>query len=93
MAHPTAFEIVITGKGGHGSQPQFAVDPVLTAAHVIIALQSIVSRNVASKEEAVVSVTMVHGGEVSRACSFTPINRFTLINARSHPDDVLHDLS
>ena len=46
------------------SQPQFAVDPVLTAAHVIIALQSIVSRNIGSKEEAVVSVTMVHGGEV-----------------------------
>lgn len=56
MAHPTAFKIVVTGKGGHGSQPQHAVDPVLTAAHVIIALNSIVSRNVASSEQAVLSV-------------------------------------
>lgn len=64
MAHPTTFEITIEGKGGHGSQPQFAVDPVLVSAHVIVALQSIVSRSVASSEQAVVSVTMVHGGEV-----------------------------
>jgi len=41
------------------------VDPVLTAAHVIVALQSVVSRNVHSREQAVLSVTMVHGGEVS----------------------------
>ena len=65
MAHPTSFTILITGKGGHGSQPHMAVDPVLTAAHVIVALQSVVSRNVHSKEQAVLSVTMVHGGEVS----------------------------
>ena len=65
MAHPTSFKIVITGKGGHGSQPHMAVDPVLTAAHVIVALQSVVSRNVHSREQAVLSVTMVHGGEVS----------------------------
>jgi len=41
------------------------VDPVLVSAHVIVALQSVVSRSVASKEQAVLSVTMVHGGEVS----------------------------
>ena len=64
MSHPTKFEILITGKGGHGSMPQFAVDPVLTAAHVIVALQSVVSRNVPSGDQAVLSVTMVHGGEV-----------------------------
>uniref|UniRef100_A0A7S2FJM7 Peptidase M20 dimerisation domain-containing protein n=1 Tax=Haptolina brevifila TaxID=156173 RepID=A0A7S2FJM7_9EUKA len=65
MAHPTEFKIRIDGKGGHGSQPQFAVDPVLVSAHVIVALQSVVSRSVASKEQAVLSVTMVHGGEVN----------------------------
>ena len=52
------------GKGGHGSQPDVAVDPVLTAAHVVVALQSVVSRSVPTKEEAVVSCTMIHGGEV-----------------------------
>jgi hypothetical protein len=40
MAHPTAFKIVVTGKGGHGSQPHFAIDPVLTAAHVIVAVRT-----------------------------------------------------
>jgi len=65
MAHPSSFKIKITGKGGHGSQPHVAVDPVLTAAHVVIALQSIVSRSVDPTESAVCSVTMIHGGEVS----------------------------
>ena len=52
MAHPSSFEIVICGKGGHGSQPQFAVDPVLVSAHVVVALQSVVSRSVPSSEQA-----------------------------------------
>ena len=63
MAHPMTFTITITGKGGHGSQPQFAVDPVLTAAHVVVALQSVVSRSVPSGEQAVVSVCTINGGE------------------------------
>ena len=51
MAHPTSFEIVIDGRGGHGSQPHVAVDPVLVASHVVVALQSVVSRSVHSKEQ------------------------------------------
>lgn len=46
MAHVAEFKVTIQGKGGHGSQPQVAVDPVLVAAHVVVALQSIVSRSV-----------------------------------------------
>lgn len=64
MAHPTTVTITVTGKGGHGSQPHVAVDPVLCAAHIIVALQSVVSRNVPSKEQCILSITMVHGGEV-----------------------------
>ena len=65
MAHPTSFVITIEGKGGHGSQPHACVDPILVSAHVVTALQSIVSRSVHSKKQAVVSVTTIHGGEVS----------------------------
>mmetsp|Transcript_24701 Transcript_24701/g.78335 ORF Transcript_24701/g.78335 Transcript_24701/m.78335 type:complete len:304 (+) Transcript_24701:595-1506(+) len=65
MAHPTSFKIVVTGKGGHGSQPHVAVDPVLTAAHIVVALQSVVARAVDPTKQAVCSVTMIHGGEVS----------------------------
>ncbi|MCC5976218.1 MAG: amidohydrolase [Rubellimicrobium sp.] len=51
------FEIVIEGKGGHAAKPQETVDPTLAAAHVVTALQSIVSRNADPVDRIVVSVT------------------------------------
>jgi amidohydrolase len=63
MAAAEKFKLLITGKGGHGAAPHLAVDPVLASAHVITALQSIVARNVAPLQTAVISVTTVHGGE------------------------------
>lgn len=63
MAGAELFEVTITGKGGHGAIPHEAVDPVLTAAQLVTALQSIVSRNVDPLESAVISVTQVHAGE------------------------------
>lgn len=62
MAGADIFTIRITGKGGHGAIPQQTVDPIAAAAHIITALQTIVSRNVAPLETAVVSVTTVHAG-------------------------------
>jgi amidohydrolase len=62
MAGAEQFKIVITGKGGHGAVPHATVDPMIAASHVITALQTIVSRNVAPLQTAVVSVTSVHGG-------------------------------
>jgi amidohydrolase len=63
MAGAELFTIKITGKGGHGAMPQGALDPVLTGAYLVTALQSVVSRNVAPLEAAVVSVTQFHGGD------------------------------
>jgi amidohydrolase len=63
MAAADIFKVRIVGIGGHGATPQHAKDPVLAAAQIITALQSIVSRNVAPLQSAVVSVTMIHGGE------------------------------
>ncbi len=51
------FEIVIEGKGGHAAKPHETVDPTLAAAHVVTALQSIVSRNADPVDRIVVSVT------------------------------------
>ncbi len=62
MAGADIFTIRITGKGGHGAIPQQIVDPVVAAAQVVGALQTIVSRNVAPLETAVVSVTTIHAG-------------------------------
>ena len=63
MAAADILTIRITGKGGHGAMPHQAVDPVLASAQVITALQSVVSRNVAPLDTAVVSVTMLRAGE------------------------------
>ena len=62
MAGAEIFTIRIAGRGGHGAIPQQTIDPVVAAAHIINALQTIVSRNVAPLETAVVSVTTVNAG-------------------------------
>jgi len=62
MAGGAFFDIDIEGRGSHGARPESGVDPVLVAAHVTAALQSIVSRNVRPVDTAVVSVTQIHAG-------------------------------
>ncbi len=54
--------LVIHGKAGHGAYPAGAVDAVVVAAHVVTALQTVVSRNVDSRRSAVVSFGTIHGG-------------------------------
>lgn len=63
MARESEFEVKISGRGGHGSQPHLCIDPVICGAHLVTALQTVVSRNVPSPENAVVSITMFQGGE------------------------------
>eukprot|EP00123_Amoebidium_parasiticum_P011948 comp21013_c1_seq1/m.28206 comp21013_c1_seq1/g.28206 ORF comp21013_c1_seq1/g.28206 comp21013_c1_seq1/m.28206 type:complete len:418 (-) comp21013_c1_seq1:458-1711(-) len=63
MALSSRVYITIKGKGGHASTPHMTIDPVVCAAQVIVSLQSIVSRQMPSKENIVLSVCMVHGGE------------------------------
>ena len=64
MAAADRVTIEVTGKGGHGAHPHLAVDPVLVAAHIITAVQSIVSRNVRPIDEAVISLCGVHAGDL-----------------------------
>ena len=63
MAGGAFFDIRIDGKGAHGGRPDASVDPVLVAAHITTALQSIVSRNIKPIDPLVISVTQVHAGE------------------------------
>ena len=63
MAGAELFKIKVRGKGGHGAVPHLAADPVLAAAQIVAALQSIVARNVPPLQAAVVSVCTIHGGE------------------------------
>ncbi len=62
MAGAEEFKIKIIGRGGHGAIPEAAVDPVVCAAQIISAAQTIVSRNVSPMETAVVSFTVIQGG-------------------------------
>src|SRR6266513_3984839 len=62
MASVDQFEIEIIGRGGHAAAPHQTIDPVLVAAHVITALQSLVSRRRNPLTEGVLSVTEVHAG-------------------------------
>jgi hippurate hydrolase len=56
--------ITIRGKGGHGAVPHEAVDPIVAASSLVLALQSLVSRNIDPRETAVVTVGMMHGGSM-----------------------------
>ena len=57
-----SIRVTIYGKGGHGSAPQVAIDPILIAARTIVTLQSIVSREVRPGDAAVITVGYIHAG-------------------------------
>ena len=62
MAACAEFEITVTGRGGHAAHPERTVDPIVTAAHIVTALQSVVSRNVGGADAGVVTVGHISGG-------------------------------
>ncbi|MCE5287187.1 MAG: amidohydrolase, partial [Pelosinus sp.] len=73
-----AFTITIKGRGGHGSMPHQTVDPIVTAAQIILALHTIVSRNVDPLEQAVVSVCMMKAGDVFNVIPETAVLQGTV---------------
>jgi amidohydrolase len=64
MAQADNFEVVVKGRGGHASQPNLTIDPVVVASHVVIAAQTIVSRFTDPVQPVVVSFTTMDGGRV-----------------------------
>ncbi|GLC32132.1 M20 metallopeptidase family protein [Clostridium omnivorum] len=56
------FTIIIKGKGAHGAHPDTGIDPVVIASNVIMALQTIVSREIPPTDPAVITVGTIHGG-------------------------------
>jgi hippurate hydrolase len=82
MAAADLFTIDIFGKGGHAALPHHAADPVVIAAHLVTALQTLVSRSTDPLEAAVVSVTGIEGGKAynvipERARLFGTVRSFT----------------
>ncbi len=62
FASADTFEITLTGPGGHGAQPHQTVDPIVAAAHLITALQTLVSRETPPLEVSALTIGSIHGG-------------------------------
>jgi amidohydrolase len=65
MAEPGRFKITLNGTAGHGAKPDLTRDPITAMGHLIVALQTIVARNVDPMDSAVVSIGQIHGGLAS----------------------------
>jgi amidohydrolase len=69
LANVDSVEIVVKGVGGHGSMPHLAKDPIVLSAQIVLALQTIVSREVKPGDPAVVTIGSIHGGTKSNIIS------------------------
>jgi hippurate hydrolase len=65
MASSDYVTVVLHGNGGHGAMPHKATDPIVAAASIVMALQTLVSRNVDPQEAAVVTVGAIHSGQAN----------------------------
>jgi len=86
MASANTFKIVVHGQGSHAALPHLSIDPMPVACQIVGALQTIVSRNTNPLDTAVLSVTMVHGGE---ATNVVPEHCTIEGTVRAFCDDVL----
>lgn len=78
MAAVDNWEIEITGKGGHGSMPELSIDPVVAGASLVMALQTIVSRNVSPHDSAVVTVGAFQAGNAGNVIAQSAILRLSI---------------
>jgi amidohydrolase len=89
MASSRDFEIEILGRGGHGAIPQETIDATLVAAHVVVALQSVVSRNISPLDTAVVSVGSLQAGAASNVIADSAALKGTV---RAFDDEVAAEI-
>ena len=78
MAAVDNWEIELTGKGGHGSMPELSVDAVVAGSSLVMVLQTIVSRNVAPANSAVVTVGAIQSGEAGNVVAQTALLRLSI---------------
>ena len=78
MGSSNEFEITLTGRGAHAALPHNGADPVLTATHLVQALQSIITRNKKPIDAAVLSVTEIHAGDATNIIPESAIIRGTV---------------
>lgn len=84
-----SLKITLKGRGGHGSQPQDTVDPVMLSAYVLVRLQSVISREISPLEPAVVTCGYLHAGKKE---NIIPDQAELRLSVRSSTEDVRHRL-
>ena len=62
MAAVDEFDIIVKGKGGHAAIPQLAIDPIVIASQIVLAVQTIISRSTDPVDKALISITKINGG-------------------------------
>ena len=95
------FEIQIQGKGCHGAMPQLGIDPITTAAHIILALQEIHSRELAMSDEVALTFGTIHAGNASNAIPDTAALGGTLRTydeetrafVKQRMDEIIHSIA
>ncbi len=90
MSAADIFRCTLTGSGGHGAQPDKARDPVVAAAQVISALQSIVARNVDPLDTAVITVGSLHAGDAFNVIPGTAEMKGTIRTYRKATRQMAH---
>ena len=78
MAAVDNWEIELVGKGGHGAMPELSIDPVVAGSSLVMALQSIVARNVSPHNSAVVTVGAFQAGEAGNVIANSATLRLSL---------------
>ncbi|MBB5410540.1 MULTISPECIES: M20 aminoacylase family protein [unclassified Paraburkholderia] len=89
MASSDTVIIKVIGRGGHGAVPHKAVDPVVVCAQIVLALQSIVSRNIAPLDMAIITVGAIHAGEAPNVIPETAEMRLSVRALRPEVRDHL----
>ena len=89
MAGTCAFKITVSGHGCHAAMPNQGVDTLVVASQLVLALQTVVSRNVHPCEAAVVSVTQMHGGEALNIIPDDAVLRGTIRSFKSEVQDIV----
>ena len=89
LANSDSIDITVRGKGGHGAYPHTTVDPIVQAAQLIVALQTIVSREVKPTEPSVITVGSIHGGTKHNIIGD---NCHLQLTVRSYSDEVRDQL-
>jgi|TARA_B100001063_G_C16744686_1_gene546788 hippurate hydrolase len=85
MANVDSVDIIVKGVGGHGAYPHTTVDPIVLSSQIVLALQTIVSREINPLEPAVVTVGSIHGGLKH---NIIPDEVRLQLTLRSYSDDV-----